>query len=199
MHRHFAIASHPQQNTRWQHAFPQGQLCLPAEVKRIGRGDCAWVMAEDEWPSRVAALNGRGAIIVVMANNPVSEQALQALAAGARGYIHALLPPATLQQVEMIVMNNGLWVGADLLAQVAGVAFDALSGDKTQIDHLDELTERERMVARAVANGRTNKEVARELDITERTVKAHLSSIFGKLDVKNRLQLVRLLAKPNYA
>ena len=48
-----------------------------------------------------------------------------------------------------------------------------------------------------VAKGATNKEVARALDITERTVKAHLGSAFGKLGVRDRLQLVlRLKTEP---
>lgn len=199
MTRHFAITNEPKQYTRWQQAFPQGQLCSPLQANEIGDGGCVWIMAEDEWTKQVASVAQRAAAIIVMANNPTSQQAMQALAAGARGYIHALLPATTLQQVETVVMNHGLWVGSELLAQVAGAAFNALGGESSRIDQLSELTERERMVALSVANGRTNKEVARELDITERTVKAHMSSIFQKLDVRDRLQLVRMLASPNYA
>ena len=56
------------------------------------------------------------------------------------------------------------------------------------------LTTRERLVAEAIAAGKTNKEAARELDITERTVKAHLGAVFDKLGVRDRLQLVLLLS-----
>lgn len=52
------------------------------------------------------------------------------------------------------------------------------------------LTPRENAVAKAVAAGQSNKEVARQLDITERTVKAHLSAVFTKLGVRDRLHLV---------
>lgn len=55
---------------------------------------------------------------------------------------------------------------------------------------LAELTPRENAVAKAVAAGQSNKEVARQLDITERTVKAHLSAVFTKLGVRDRLHLV---------
>jgi DNA-binding NarL/FixJ family response regulator len=51
------------------------------------------------------------------------------------------------------------------------------------------LTEREREVARAVASGASNKEIARRLGITERSVKAHTGAIFEKLGVRDRLQL----------
>ncbi len=50
-------------------------------------------------------------------------------------------------------------------------------------------------MALAVAEGRSNKEVARQLDITERTVKAHLGAVFRKLGVRDRMQLVLWLAK----
>jgi len=51
------------------------------------------------------------------------------------------------------------------------------------------LSAREHQVAQAVARGGTNKEIARAMGITERTVKAHLSAIFEKLGVRDRLQL----------
>lgn len=199
MTRHFAITQNPPQHTRWQQAFPQGQLGSSFQIDQIGSGDCVWIMVDTGWAEQVVSLKQKAAAVIVMANIPTSEQALRALAAGARGYIHALSPATTLQEVETVVMNHGLWVGSELLAQVAGAAFNALGGESSRIDQLSELTERERMVALSVANGRTNKEVARELDITERTVKAHMSSIFQKLDVRDRLQLVRMLASPNYA
>jgi DNA-binding NarL/FixJ family response regulator len=53
---------------------------------------------------------------------------------------------------------------------------------------------REAQVARAVAVGRSNKEVADLLFISERTVKAHLSAVFEKIGVRDRLQLVLRLA-----
>lgn len=54
---------------------------------------------------------------------------------------------------------------------------------------LNELTSRELMVAEQVAHGASNREIAEALDITERTVKAHLSAIFEKLGVRDRVQL----------
>jgi len=51
------------------------------------------------------------------------------------------------------------------------------------------LTGRELEVAKAIATGASNKEVARQLSITERTVKAHVSGLFAKLAVSDRLQL----------
>ena len=54
------------------------------------------------------------------------------------------------------------------------------------------LTKRERQIVARVARGRTNREIARELNIGEQTVKNHLSGIFEKLEVRNRLELALL-------
>ena len=101
--------------------------------------------------------------------------------------------------ILLVVTNQGVWVGQELLAKVLGGTFKALQQrvdhDRYQhSDYLGLLTERERGVALAVARGATNKEAARQLDITERTVKAHLSAIFKKLEVRDRLQLILKLA-----
>jgi two-component system, NarL family, nitrate/nitrite response regulator NarL len=51
------------------------------------------------------------------------------------------------------------------------------------------LTPREQQIAMAIADGRTNRDIAARLGITEQTVKNHLTSIFEKVGVDNRLQL----------
>jgi len=56
-------------------------------------------------------------------------------------------------------------------------------------EDFQKLTRREREVAHLVSNGANNKTIARQLLITDRTVKAHLTSIFDKLNIPDRLQL----------
>lgn len=57
------------------------------------------------------------------------------------------------------------------------------------------LTPREQQIAAAIADGRTNRDIATRLGITEQTVKNHLTSIFEKVGVDNRLQLGLALVK----
>ena len=64
-----------------------------------------------------------------------------------------------------------------------------LAPDATRGVDLTQLTARELSVAEMVASGSNNREIASDLEITERTVKAHLTAIFEKLGVRDRVQL----------
>ncbi|QFU01916.1 Response regulator protein VraR [Halomonas sp. THAF5a] len=186
------------ESPRWRAAFGEIRLVSRQQARaQAGEGDSVWVMSHLEaWPALVTLLSGRGAIVQVLSDNPDSLEALRALDAGARGYAHALSPPELLRQMALVTRHRGIWVPPELLARVMGSAYRALGGESRQHDEvLTELTERERLVALAVAEGQSNKEVARRLDITERTVKAHLGAIFRKLGVRDRLQLILKLGQ----
>ncbi|WP_245888777.1 response regulator transcription factor [Halomonas denitrificans] len=181
------------ESPRWRAAFGEIRLASRQQARaQVGEGDSVWVMSHLEaWPTLVTLLSGRGAIVQVLSYTPDSLEALRALDAGARGYAHALSPPELLRQMALVTSHRGIWVPPELLARVMGSAYRALGGESRQQDELlTELTERERIVALAVAEGQSNKEVARRLEITERTVKAHLGAIFRKLGVRDRLQLI---------
>ncbi|WP_318153148.1 response regulator transcription factor [Halomonas sp. LR3S48] len=183
---------------RLHSAFPDVRRINPDQARvMVDSGDRIWLMTDHpDWPALSVVLAAQGAIIVVMSLAPNEAEALKALQAGARGYVHALSPPELLGQVALVTANQGIWVPAELLSKVVGVAFVTLGGrESLPQESLSTLTERERAVALAVAEGRTNKEVARQLDITERTVKAHLGAVFRKLGVRDRMQLVLRLAK----
>ena len=113
--------------------------------------------------------------------------------AGASGYLHYLAVVPVLQQVSQVVEVGGLWLGVDLMRQLVFATANIIQVAPEKV-HLDLLSAREQDVAKAVAAGKSNKEVARELDITERTVKAHLSAVFDKLHVRDRLHLVLVLS-----
>jgi two-component system nitrate/nitrite response regulator NarL len=129
--------------------------------------------------------------IVVLSNVPEDEHGLAALAAGAAGYCSALTLPAVLQQVARVVEHGGLWMGPQLMRRL--MQGMAARRDESPGPSLAMLSQRERQVAEAVARGATNKEIARVMDITERTVKAHLSAAFEKLGVRDRMQLSLLV------
>jgi len=143
----------------------------------------------------VAALKkaAPGCAVVVLSNVPSEAEGLAVLEAGASGYTGALAVADVLRHIETVVDNGGLWVGPELLQRLL-VALGKRPGMQAQGNsQLAKLSQREREVALAVAAGATNKEVAQKLDITERTVKAHLHQVFETLKVRDRLQLSILI------
>lgn len=149
--------------------------------------------------------------VVLLSGVPEPTEGLRALNDGARGYTHAFGVPALLQEVALVIEHGGLWVGPDLLQRLVGSTNAALAAQQavskaqapaaaaasTGPSAWTLLSAREVQVARAVSAGRSNKEVADKMFISERTVKAHLGAIFEKLGVRDRLQLVlRLAASP---
>lgn len=123
---------------------------------------------------------------------PDDAEAYAALQAGCYGYCHAASPRETLHKVLEVVINGGLWVGPALVQRLLAV-INQLPAGKPESDALAGLSEREREVVRLAAKGAPNKVIARELGITERTVKAHISSSLDKLHIKDRIQLALLV------
>ena len=127
-----------------------------------------------------------GCPVVVLSNLPSNEEGLRAFSAGVVGYCNALALPDVLRQVATVVGQGGLWVGQDLMQRLlSALTARATAGSAA----ISALSTREHQVALAVARGGTNKEISRAMGITERTVKAHLTAIFEKLGVRDRLQL----------
>lgn len=185
----------------WAEAFPEMEVVTPQlAMERACQGDLVWLVVEQGWIGLCMSLSTAGVLVAVMSFNPHTAEAYQAFNAGARGYVHALSAPRVLTQVDTVLRNHGFWVWHELMDNLVGGVFKALGGvDSVHDDVLNELTERERDVALRVAQGHSNKIVARELGITERTVKAHLGAIFRKLEVKDRMQLILRLAREKSA
>ncbi len=129
-------------------------------------------------------------LLVVLADEPGEEAALAALAAGAVGYCNGHAAASVLQQVATVVENGGMWIGQGLMKRLLSATFGLLANDRHDVSNWREnLTAREQEVALSVAAGASNKEIARQFAITERTVKFHVSALLDKLGVRDRLQL----------
>jgi DNA-binding NarL/FixJ family response regulator len=113
--------------------------------------------------------------------------------AGAHGFCKDNIPDALLGKAVQLVLDGDYWVQRKLITQVIEEIASEQNNMPTRSNFDDSLvgslTPRELQVARMVHMGGNNKIIARELDISERTVKAHLSAIFRKLEIKNRLNL----------
>ena len=201
MKRHTFITARPEPIPRWLEAFPDAVLLHhqgagETDSAALAGASVVWLHAAGDAPtvsSWVATVRAAAphVPIVVLSNVPEDDQGLAALAAGASGYCSALTLPAVLRQVAGVVEHGGLWVGPRLMRRLMqGLAAHTSESPKTA---LDRLSQRERQVAEAVARGATNKEIARVMGITERTVKAHLSAAYEKLGVRDRMQLTLLV------
>lgn len=183
---------------RWREAFPSAEIRLNFHSGTIFAASAVekaviWLHVPAEatdLAEQIGSVRGmaQACPIVILSNLPSEAEGLNAFSAGASGYCNALAVPELLRQVAAVVEQGGLWIGQDLFKRL----FSAMSARSNQVavkKTLVELSPREAQVAQAVARGATNKEIARAMSITERTVKAHLSAIFEKLDVRDRLQL----------
>jgi DNA-binding NarL/FixJ family response regulator len=179
--------------SRWQEAFPQAVAA--GKVSHGGTPHIVWLRLQAGVPVATQVQSARqqypDAALVVLGDQPADEEALHCFALGARGYCNTHAVPELLQRVADVVLQGGLWIGETLMQRLLqGTARMPLPApaDAPQ-DWAALLTERERQVAAAVAEGASNKEIARQLGITERTVKAHTGAIFEKLGVRDRMQL----------
>lgn len=184
---------------RWQTAFSQGRwLDRGAIWPACKAGDMVWLpTALPDWEALLRRLVAErpASPVVVVSNIPESVEGLRAIDRGARGYCHAYAVPGLFTDVAQVVSQGGLWVGPELLGRLVAAARDLLgraaSRDEAPAEvDLSMLSLREAEVARAVVAGKSNREVAEALFISERTVKAHLGAVFEKLGVRDRVQLV---------
>jgi two-component system nitrate/nitrite response regulator NarL len=199
MKQHIFLTRRPESLPTWNAAFPGASIQpYPAQGKQVAKPGQAvvWLHVASDKPDpallvQEVSMAAPGCSIVVLSNVPGDDEGLAVLEAGAVGYTNALAIPEVLRQVAAVVENGGLWVGPNLLQRLIG----GMAMRTTQInnDQLDKLSAREKEVALSVAGGASNKEIARRLDISERTVKAHLSAAFERLGVRDRLQLSLLI------
>jgi DNA-binding NarL/FixJ family response regulator len=117
---------------------------------------------------------------------------LRTLREGAKGYLSKNAPLSDLIKAVKVVDKGELWVQRKLMARLLdGERGNAFKKKAPVEEKDDELTDREREVLNCLIKGCTNKEIAKALFISDKTVKNHLSSIFKKLNVNGRLQAMR--------
>lgn len=124
--------------------------------------------------------------IVVLSGFASEDIAMRAAEGGARGYVLKSTRLSGVADAIRAVAGGGIWIDPELPRRVFDV-FQRAAGSGTQATGLADLTRREREVLASVAEGISNQEIAQKLCISEQTVKTHLTRIFAKLAVRNRL------------
>lgn len=136
--------------------------------------------------------------VFVFSDRPDDSEGMTCLKMGCVGYANTYIRQERLVAAIESVSSGLVWVGESLMRYlIKGLAATAPQEDVANAGgvspQLDSLSKREYQIARLVADGLANSEIAEELDIAERTVKAHLSSIYSKTKTKGRLNLALLM------
>ncbi len=118
----------------------------------------------------------------------------QAMAAGARGFITKSSSSQIILSAIQLVMSGGQYVPPEMLTALSqpseAPAVEAPSAAKSTSRY--HLTDRQKDVLKFMLDGQSNKEIARELNMSPSTVKVHVAAILRELNVKNRTQAVNI-------
>ena len=129
--------------------------------------------------------------VIVLTTFHADEQVVSALRAGASGFLVKDTPPAEIINAVRLVASGDAIVSPSVTRTLLSHFGDAQASERRHAAarRLASLTDREREVATAIGSGASNAEVAASLFMSEATVKAHVSRLFTKLDVANRVQI----------
>lgn len=141
------------------------------------------------------AQNAPDVKVVVLTVSEASDDIMAALKAGAKGYVLKGVGSAALVEILQGIVKGESYVSPALAARL--LTEMRLRPPPTGAeDPLSKLTAREEQILRLVAQGMSNKEVGRKLDLQEKTVKHHMTRILEKLQVRNRTEAAILLRDP---
>jgi two-component system, NarL family, nitrate/nitrite response regulator NarL len=158
---------------RWQ--LQPDILILDSALAGLVNGDVS------SWP---------GVRIILLATVIDEKNVKQALRLAARGLVPKTAPPRTLLKSIRSVLADQYWLGTESITILVQMLRDLLSIYEVESSQeLRWLTAKEHAIIAMIAKGHSNREISQELSISERTVKHHLTSIFGKLGLSSRLQL----------
>lgn len=131
--------------------------------------------------------------VMILSMTPSFFAAQKFLQLGAMGYGNAMMHEYHLQSAYQALCEGKVWLHPDFIGQMISQIRDKNDAEEKSLAYMGSLSKREQEVALMLGNGATHQEIADKLDITVRTVKAHATSIYQKLDVKDRLALSLLL------
>jgi DNA-binding NarL/FixJ family response regulator len=133
--------------------------------------------------------------VVVLSSADDRPTVLAAMAAGAAGFIPKSSPNEVLLGALRLVLAGGKYLPPEVLSPAPGAKGARAAAEKARSLETLGLTDRQAQVLKLLAAGKSNKLICRELDLAERTVKAHISAVFRALGVTTRTQAALAAAK----
>ena len=137
--------------------------------------------------------------LFILSDRPNEEEGLTFIRLGVIGYANSYANPERLREAVTAVASGAVWVHQKLMQRLVAETIPQAQAEASSTEtmahslHLGQLSDREYQIAGLIGNGLSNVDIASQLGITERTVKAHLSSIYAKTSTSGRLGLALLI------
>ncbi|OUR64322.1 helix-turn-helix transcriptional regulator [Methylophaga sp. 42_25_T18] len=152
---------------------------------------CHQYLVEEQQAEKISEFKTKSPnskLLILGPSRPMGIQ-IAALKNGARGYFDDSLPIEKLNEALKLILHGEVWVERHVISGLIDELVDVPTINEEQQHALDTLSPKEIEVAEQVSYGATNKMIAKTMNITERTVKSHLTSIFQKMGLPDRLTL----------
>lgn len=189
--RHF-IAEKDLQGALTQYSWTKYSTVTSIDCKE---SDSIWIVAtNDDWRRQLIEAKQKVSHAVLLTFNYDRVEMQTALMLGARAYCHALATESLLASVARVIEAGGMWIPNELLSVTTSNIATNLQA-KRILPTLKSLTNRERDVLGCILDGLSNKEIARVLGITERTVKEYVGTLLNKFRAKDRINLLLRLGE----
>jgi DNA-binding NarL/FixJ family response regulator len=131
--------------------------------------------------------------VVVLSASEDPTHVQEAISCGARGYLPKTTKEQVLFSAMQLVLSGGTYLPMTLLDYLNTESTEAVTGQRAAVNAT--LTPRQMDILNLIVLGKTNKDIAREFDISPATVQSHLNAIFRALAVKNRTQAVHVAGR----
>jgi two-component system, NarL family, nitrate/nitrite response regulator NarL len=131
--------------------------------------------------------------IVVLTVSELTDDVTRALQSGARGYVLKGVGYRALAEILRAVANGERYLSPTLSARVVSDLSARSPGESAKPNPIAELNDREKEVLTLVASGLSNKRIALQLDVNEKTIKHHMTRILAKLKAANRTEAAIVL------
>lgn len=133
--------------------------------------------------------------VVLVSGAAAFEDVRQAIAAGARGFLPKTLSSKLFAGAVAMILAGGTFLPAETLEMNGTLAHTPPAPDGEAVQLPPDLTKRQQQVLAQIAAGATNKEIGRNLDIAEVTVKLHIRQILRKINARNRAEAASIATR----
>ena len=165
--------------------------CFAASESDIDLLLCQKELFDSDAAGTLASLKEKftKARILVLGSSCDMAKQISLLKLGTRGYFDCSQSLDRLVESLICILNGEVWIDRYVIAGLIEELADVPEVSVQQQQALESLSPKELEVAKLVSHGATNKIIANNMSISERTVKAHLTAIFSKMDLSDRLSL----------